>query len=325
MNPKKKVILKILGAVYLAMILLYFIVSFLLTGPHGGVMRKLDQSLVANNARLLSPLQLEGTLEITPATLEALLEAGVTAIGGAEQQAVLLGTIMPGGKIISDDQALGQTIERPIIPGAHRQDGHVTGGTLLTNHLWERVIDQPGMYDAENPPTVEASGISGIMEFDLTLVFIMLNFLGLFTLLYLALWDPMMTMLDKRAETVRNDLDTAAGRRQEADELKKQYGELMLSARQERQEMVQQGRHEGQKERDRIVDEAREESAKVLAQGKQDLEAEVGKVRTELRQEIGGMSVEIAERILGREVTDKDTDRLLEDFLAQVQQAELKN
>lgn len=320
MTPNKKRILKILGAVYLALIVLYFVNAFYLTGPSGGAMRTLDHSLAANDAVLKAPLQLTGELELTQPVVEALLESHVTAIAGQDQPPVLLGAVAtaqsgPQQRIINE-AAIGRTVQNPILPA----------GTHLREHLWARILldsdEQPAMYDAANPPMVEVSGIAGIMQFDMTLVFIIANFLGLFILLYLALWDPIMSMLDTRAETIRNDLDAAAGRRREADGLKKQYGELMLSAKQERQEMVQQGRREGETERERIVAEARDESARIVEQTRQELESEAGKARTALRREIGGLSLEIAEKILGREVKSGDNDRLVADFLSKVQQSD---
>lgn len=323
MNPKKKLILKILGLAYLALIVVYFVNAFFLTGPNGCALRTLDHGLASNDAVLRSPLQLQGDLLLTANVVDGLLDSYVTAIGGTDQPPVLLGSFTTDAagsrQRVTNQQAIGQTVRDPVLPA----------GTHLGEHLWARILldhdHQPIMYDAANPPTVEVTGIAGIMEFDLTLGFIIANFLGLFVLLYLALWDPIINMLDTRAATISNDLDTAAGRRQEAEDLKKQYGELMLSARQERQAMVQQGRKEGDAERERIVGEARDESARIVAQTQQELEAETGKARTALRQEIGGLSVQIAEKILTREIKPADNDRLVSDFLSKVQQADLSN
>jgi F-type H+-transporting ATPase subunit b len=315
MNPKKKKILKVLGLVYLVLVVIYLVVTVFMTGPHGGAKRRLDESLVANNAVLVAELPLRGSLELRPSVQYTLLRARATTVRSANEYTVL-GALLGLGvdpTPLRNPETAYKVVVDPVLPA----------GTRLTHEVWAQVIEE--RFDTANPPMVEVKGMAGIMQFDLTLIFIMLNFLGLFVILYVALWDPVMAMLDKRAETIRTDLDTAAGRRQEAEDLKKKYNELMLSAKQERQTIINQGRHEGNLERERILSEARDDSAKVVAQTRLELEAEAGKVRTALRQEIGGLSLQVAERILGREVSKADNERLVAEFVDQVQKSDLRN
>ena len=85
------------------------------------------------------------------------------------------------------------------------------------------------------------------------------------------------------------------------------------------------GRQDGESERHRIVEEARQEADKIIAQTKAELDAASEKARRELRREIGGLSVELAERILSREVRPEDNGRLIDDFVAQLNSGQKKN
>lgn len=298
MSPQKRRVLKILALIYVILVIAFLAHNVMVTKGEGRL-RTLDKNLVGTETELTEPLDLR-SLEgktATPEVADALLTAGVTVIGTAQDPESPVGSSL-----------VGKTFK----------DARLPAGAKLTEALWEEVLVE----EAKTLPTVYVKGAGNIMGFDLTLVFIVMNFLGLLVILYLLLWDPILKVLDDRAATIQTDLDTAASNRKQAATLKGKYEQFMLGSKQERQELIAEGRKEGESERQRIVGAAREEAEKIVERTRGELEAAAEKVRRDLRAEVGGISVELAEKILRREISEQDHEELVNDFLSRLSDVE---
>ena len=64
----------------------------------------------------------------------------------------------------------------------------------------------------------------------------------LVVLLRIFLWKPVLGMLEKRRETIQNDLDQAARTNREAQAVKEEYETALTGARQESAALVEQAR-----------------------------------------------------------------------------------
>ncbi|MBN2584029.1 MAG: F0F1 ATP synthase subunit B [Planctomycetes bacterium] len=305
MNPNKKRVLKILALVYVALVVLFFVYSGKTTDAEGGRERTLDVSLVGSE--LTQPLKLS-SLQGKPATTEI---ANSLALAGIQ--------------VLATDDGPRATLN-PAVIGHKLRDVELPAGTKITQDLWDNILKGELQAPIEGPaPVVHAKGQGQLISFDATLIMIMLNFGGLLVILYLLLWDPILKVLDDRAATIAGDLEQAAKKHEDAAALKNKYDEMLLGSKQERQELIAEGRREGQTERQRIVEAAQQESEKVIARTKQELEAAAEKVRRDLRTEIGGLSVELARKILGREVQPDDNRHLVDDFLSKLEKVDTKN
>lgn len=304
MSSNKKTLLWIWVAAYVVGVIAFFVHSAMQT-EGGGVAYPLTQDLAKKDAHLAVPLEVQWT-EGQAATAEmvgALQSAHIDTVRGPD------GTSM----IVSQD-LVGRRLGPIELPE----------GTPVTKALWLTVL-APEAERLGDDATVSVTGKGELMSFNLTLIFVVLNFLGLLALLYLLLWDPILKTLDERTATIKGDLEAAAEKREQAQGLKSKYEELMLGSKQERQELVAEGRKEGEAERQRILTAAREEADKVIARTQEELEATAAQVRAGLQREIGGLSIELAERILGREVREEDNRQLVDDFLAKLDQVESSN
>lgn len=306
MSPSKKRVLKLMALVYVILVIA-FVVYTTMNTQGKGIKRTLSTLPGKGEIRLTAPLVLESLdgKPVTPEVVDALLSAKVTVVGTRDNPEAVVG------------QAL-------VAENAVFQKATLPAGTELTDALWKTLLDGEAGEIAfrenktQTPLIVYVAGAGDIMGFDLTLIFIVLNFLGLFVLLYLLLWDPITAMLDGRAETIKTDLETASRSREKAGVLKTRYDRLILDSKQERQSLIAEGRAEGQSERQRLVEAARDEADKIVARTREELEAAAEKVRRDLQAEIGGLSVQLAERILDREVSEADNHHLVDDFLAKL-------
>ena len=309
MTAGKKRVLKLFALVYVALVVAFFVFTAMTTkGP--GIRRTLDEKLAGADTHLTEALELTA-LEGKPVTqpmVDALASAGVTVIGTADDPKATVGANLV---------ARGAVFSKAVLPAK----------TKLTQALWNEVLDaeRQSRLDGGRDDYVYVTGTGDIMGFDYTLIFVVVNFLGLLVILYLLLWEPILKTLDDRAAGIADDLATAAKNREQAAGLKGKYQQLMLGSKQERQELIAEGRKEGQAERHRIVETARQEADKVIARTQEELQAAADRARSDLRREIGGLSIDLAEKILAREVREEDNQHLVEDFLARLNDMESSN
>lgn len=163
-----------------------------------------------------------------------------------------------------------------------------------------------------------------ILSINATALMQMLNFVILLLLLYGLLWRPMIAFLDKRRGDIRTEIESARQGNLDAQERLAEYEKKLQGARGERQALLEDGQRGAQQERQAIVEQARQQAERILEAGRQEMEAEVARARSLLRGEIGGMSVQVAQRILEREVRPEDHDAMIEKFVHQIDSTDLK-
>jgi len=165
---------------------------------------------------------------------------------------------------------------------------------------------------------VKVRGEGPVIGFQYTFIFILLNFAILVLFLYGLLWKPVLAVLDKRTQSVEKDLSQAHDHRKQAQDLYEKYRAEMDGAREEREEIVAGGRREGESERERIIDEARAEAQSLMERARLSIDSEREEARRELTAQVGAFSVELASRILEREIKEADHDALVDDFVSKI-------
>ena len=86
----------------------------------------------------------------------------------------------------------------------------------------------------------------------------------------------------------------------------------------ERDEILAQYKKEGEAEKEKIIAEANHRVQQIIEQAENTIQQEMHTARDRLKQEIVSIASQKAEEILAKEMTDKDQDRLVEDFIERV-------
>jgi F-type H+-transporting ATPase subunit b len=111
--------------------------------------------------------------------------------------------------------------------------------------------------------------------------------------------------LKKREEAIAASLNEAAKAREEMKGLVAHNEELLRQAKIERDQMLRDARMTG----DRIIDEARAkataEADRIVDAARENINYEKLKAMTELKNEIANLSIEIAEKLIRAELSDK--------------------
>ncbi len=145
-----------------------------------------------------------------------------------------------------------------------------------------------------------------------------LIFILLILLLRKYAWKPILDAVDTREQGIRSALLSAEQARSEMQNLKSQNEQLLAEARAERDMMLKEAREMREKMIAESKLDAQTEGARMIEQAKAAIENEKNAAMAQLKAQVSTLSVEIAERILRDELSNKDrqmelVDRMLGD------------
>ena len=148
-----------------------------------------------------------------------------------------------------------------------------------------------------------------------TLIFQICNLLLLMLLLKKFLFKPVQNILNRRRQELDDIYAEANADRDAAREMKAEYTQHMADARAEADAVVQRAMDEAGRKSDAMLSDAQEAAAYMKRKAQADIEAERRGAYASLRNDISGMAVDIAEKVVGREINAEDQQALIEDFL----------
>lgn len=118
-------------------------------------------------------------------------------------------------------------------------------------------------------------------------------------------WPMILKALKKREEAIAASLNEAAKAREEMKHLVAHNEELLRQAKMERDEMLRNARMAS----DQIVEEARAkatlEANRIVDNARENINYEKLKAMTELKNQMANLSIEIAEKLIRAELSDK--------------------
>lgn len=162
------------------------------------------------------------------------------------------------------------------------------------------------------------------ISINFTMIMQMLNFGALATMLYVLLWDPLTKFLDERGKKVQGDIDSAEAKNAEAEKTLQEYKRKLHDARDDVALLMEEGRKRGEEKEKEIIEDARREVERIKERAQAALAAAETAARRMLRDEFAAVSVGIAEKILDREITEKDHASLVEQALAGLEKEGVK-
>ena len=111
-------------------------------------------------------------------------------------------------------------------------------------------------------------------------------------------------LLEEREDRIEGGMKRAEAQQAEAKAALEKYNAQLADARAEAAEIREQARERGKQIEADAKSQAEEESRRIVANGEKQLEASRAQVVTELRSEMGQNSINLAEKILGGELSD---------------------
>ncbi|CAN5824221.1 F0F1 ATP synthase subunit B [soil metagenome] len=140
-----------------------------------------------------------------------------------------------------------------------------------------------------------------------------------FALLLGVLWrfalPSLNTMLEERQKAIQGKLTEAEEIRTEAEELRRKYQEQLKDARSKANEIVEEAKSDAERVREQKVSEAESEAQSIRDRAREDAEAERGRLVQQLRGQVAALSVDLAGKIVHRELDEEQHSSLVDDYI----------
>ena len=150
-------------------------------------------------------------------------------------------------------------------------------------------------------------------------IWTILTFLVLVTLLAKFAWRPLLQALDSRQEMIRKSLDDAQQAKQELERLQHESAQIIRQARIDAEAVVAQSRSDAARLREEMKQKAKAEADGIVRNAERQIQLETQRALQQIRHEAVDLSVMIASKILRRNLTKEDNEKLIEEALKQVE------
>ncbi len=148
--------------------------------------------------------------------------------------------------------------------------------------------------------------------------------LNLFIQMYLIkrfLFKPINAMLDKRKAMADAEIQQARREKNEAMTLKSSYENSLTQAKAEANSILQSAQKDAAARSEAIINDAQSQAANLKAKAEADILQEKKKAVNDIKNEIGGIAMEIAGKVVEREINEEDHKKLIDEFIENVGEA----
>ena len=135
------------------------------------------------------------------------------------------------------------------------------------------------------------------------------------------LLKPIKQVIADRKAKADSEIADAQKLRTEAEAMKAEYEQNLQNARTEANQIVAAAQKTATARSEEIVGEARAQAAALKQKAEADIAQERKKAVNEVKDEIGGIAMEIASKVVEREISEKDHKDLIDEFIKNVGEA----
>ncbi len=143
-------------------------------------------------------------------------------------------------------------------------------------------------------------------------------FFVLLVLLAKFAFPAMKEALQKRSDTIQGDLQRAEEAKLEAEQVLAEYRQQLAEARQEAGKIIEEARKTADEMKKELHAKAQGEAAEIVEAAKRDLDAMVSQVKADLRRQMAEQSVDLAGRIIGKELDAAAQSDLIDEFVTEL-------
>jgi len=158
-----------------------------------------------------------------------------------------------------------------------------------------------------------------LVKFDPGLfIWTILTFLVLVALLTKFAWKPLMQMLEVRQEAIKKSLADAETAKRELERLQEESAQIIRKAHVEAESIVSKSWSDAERLREEMKQKAKAEADAIVKESQRQIEIETGRALRQIRNEVADLSIAIASKVIQRNVSKEDNDRLIQDTLQQI-------
>ncbi len=148
-----------------------------------------------------------------------------------------------------------------------------------------------------------------------TMLFAWINILIMFLILRKFLFKPVKKMIDARQKEVDDMYANAEEATKAADEMKTDYEQKLAKATEESEQIIKDAVRKAQLREESMIKEAEGKASRILARAEEQIELEKNQAINDIKNEVSGIAVELASAIIARDVSEKEHERFIDEFI----------
>lgn len=146
-----------------------------------------------------------------------------------------------------------------------------------------------------------------------------INFFLLVLILFLVLRKTGIKQVFRlRGEEIKEKLEDLRKHKEQAESKYRELEKQLLEFEKHKNEVIERFKAEGLAEKERIVAEARSKMNRIIEEAEASIHGEIYAARERLKSEMAALTALRAEEVILKEMTEKDQDRLVNDFIERV-------
>ena len=130
-------------------------------------------------------------------------------------------------------------------------------------------------------------------------------FLGLLVVLGKFAWKPMLKAISDREKGIEDSLAKADKMKADLSAMQNENEALLAKAREERATLIKEAKEASEKMIAEAKDKAKSEYERIVADAQVAINQQKNAALTEVKNQVGSLVVEVAEKVLRRELTNK--------------------
>lgn len=173
--------------------------------------------------------------------------------------------------------------------------------------------------NAESHPSAAGHEKPAVIKPELNLgVYSLIVFVALFLILRKYAWDPIARALDQREQNLQQAYDEAEKTRAEAKQVQEQYQQKMRDAADEVKTLVEEARRDATATKADMLKTANEEAGAIKTRAESAISLAKDEALKDLWERSAHLAVSVAGKVLSRELSRDDHNRLIEQALREM-------
>ena len=150
-------------------------------------------------------------------------------------------------------------------------------------------------------------------------IWTIVTFLVLVTILAKFAWKPLLEALESRQALIRKSLDDAAQAVQDLERLNHEAAQIMSKARVDAEAVIARSQADADRLREEMKQKAKADADVIVKSAERQIQLETNRALQQIRLEAVDLSVMIASKLIQRNLTKEDNEKLIDDALKQAE------
>ena len=159
--------------------------------------------------------------------------------------------------------------------------------------------------------------VAPLISFDWTLVMVLVTFLVLYLVVKRFFFDKIHGFMEAREQKVKDQFESAAAAESQAEAKLVEYTDQLDGIEIERRGVIKDAKTLAEKRAEQIIAEANERAAQIIKQAETEIERERAVFAESMKDQVAMLAVYAAEKIIERELGDKDQLSLIDGIIKQ--------